>query len=107
MPNRDILGEIDGYLERIINIVGLELKDTKEDQDGVSALTTIRRSAEASRNTVQIMRKYRTLRNRAIFLYYPDTDEFVEAKKQTRMKIARRLLIQEGLISEDSNSTEA
>jgi len=100
MPKRDIIGEIDGYLERIINIVNVELQDTKEDSDGVSALTTIRRSAEASRNTVKIIRKYRELRSRAIFLYYPEDDEFVEAKKSTRMKIARRLLIQEGLIEE-------
>lgn len=100
MPSRDILGEIDGLLERIENLISTELTNTREDQDGISALTTIRRSAQASRNTVQVMRKYRELRNRAIYLYYPEDDEYVEARKETRMKIARRLLLKEGLIQE-------
>lgn len=107
MPSNDILGEIDGLLERIENVISVELANSNEDPDGISALTTIRRSAQASRNTVRVMRKYRELRRRAIYLYYPEDDEYVEAKKATRMKIARRLLIQEGIIKEVSNSTEA
>ena len=68
------------------------LNQRLEDPDENSALFQIRVTLESAISRVEILREYRKLRSKAIFLWDSVNDEFKEATKGQRMKIARNLL---------------
>lgn len=93
MPRTDILGNIESLAGEIVKLVASE---TDDQQEGIQMLSSIRFSAQGIIEKVNIMRKYREIKNRVIYLYYPQDDVYQQADRNQKIKIARRLLMKEG-----------
>lgn len=95
MPRTDILGDTVRHAEAIIKMIE---EETDDQQEGQQMLYSIKASAKGIIEKVQIMKRYREIRSKSIYVYYPEDDVYQEANRNQKIKIARRLLINEGKI---------
>lgn len=89
----DILDVIERNTKATIEAIQSTIRG--DDESDNQTLKSIQLSLERVISTVGVLRKYRKLRTRAIYLWDTAKDEFTEATRSQRMKIARNLLYQE------------
>lgn len=92
----DIITVVEKNAKGIIAAIQGEKRDN--DPHGTGVLKQIQFECERILDTCATLRKYRTLKSHAIYIYDSRNDDFHEADKTAKMKIARKLLLSEGLI---------
>lgn len=91
----DILNVVEGLAQKIIEAISQETDDQRE---GVEMLTNIKLKGEGIIEQITVMRRYRELKNKPIYIFDSERDVFEEATKGQKIKIARHFLRKEGKI---------
>ncbi len=92
----DIITIVEKNAKGIIAAIQGETRGNDPRDNGV--LKQIQFECERILDTCATLRKYRQIKSHAIYIYDSRNDDFREADKTAKMKIARNLLLSQGLI---------